>query len=258
MMLCSSLVQTKPDSRNGEATKRASEQLCIAAGKGFRYRLNVKVFEQSGRMPANGFREVCRVLPPAQAGFSLIELLITMALMIILTTMLWGFGSASHQRAQKKVCQQNLQKIYVALEIYANDFAGKFPETAGARTSEEALDVLVPRYTADTAIFICPGGRDSALPAGVSFRTRKISYAYYMGRHLTNDQETLMSDRQVDTHPKSAGDYAFSSTGKPPGNNHHKYGGNFLFGDGRLELSPPRVPFSLTVPQGVVLLNPKP
>ena len=207
---------------------------------------------------ANGSCEVRGGPPSVPGGFSLLEMLITLALMIILTTMLWGFGSAGRQRAQLKACQQNLSKIYVALQIYANDCAGKFPETAGARTSEEALDVLVPRYTADTSTFICPGGRDSALPAGESFRNRRISYAYYMGWRLGGEAGPLMSDRQVDTRPKSAGDLVFSTTGKPPGNNHHKYGGNFLFCDGNLKLTPPQLAFSLVATQGVVLLNPRP
>jgi len=218
----------------------------------------MKALGQSGRTPANGFRVVHHTRCPAQAGFSLVELLITLVLMLIMTTMMWGFGSANRQRAEKKACQQNLSKIYLALQIYANDYAGKLPETAEARTSEEALYVLVPRYTVDTSIFICPGGRGSALPEGESFRKRRISYAYYMGVHLNDAQQALMSDRQVNTQAKNAGDYAFSTTGKPPGNNHHKYGGNFLFGDGHMEMTPAQVPFSLAVTQGVVLLNPRP
>jgi prepilin-type processing-associated H-X9-DG protein len=67
-----------------------------------------------------------------------------------------------------------------------------------------------------------------------------------------------MSDQQVNTLPKRAGDPVFSADGKPPGNNHSSYGGNFLFGDGHAELSPPRLAFSLVTTQGVVLLNPKP
>ena len=144
----------------------------------------MKAFGQGGRVPANGFREVRRARCPAQAGFSLVELLITLVLMLIMTSMMWGFGSANRQRAEKKACQQNLSKIYLAMQIYANDYGGKFPENTNAQTSELALDVLVPRYTADTSIFICPGGRDSALPEGVSFRKTKISYAYYMGAPL--------------------------------------------------------------------------
>jgi len=68
----------------------------------------------------------------------------------------------------------------------------------------------------------------------------------------------LMSDRQVNTLPKNADDFAFSTNGKSPGNNHHRYGGNFLFCDGHMEMTPARIPFSLAITQGVVLLNPKP
>jgi prepilin-type processing-associated H-X9-DG protein/prepilin-type N-terminal cleavage/methylation domain-containing protein len=203
----------------------------------------------------------CKVRRPqssVRSGFSLIELLVVLGLLIVLTTMYWGFSSPSYQRRQRVACEQNLQKIYIAMEIYANDSRGKFPVTAGAQASEEALDVLVPRYTADTALFICPGSEGASLPFGESFRKRKISYAYYMGRELSDSQESLMSDCQIDTGAKTAGEFAFSSTGRPPGNNHSKYGGNFLFCDGHLESSPPRVPFSLPLSRGVVLLNPKP
>lgn len=193
-----------------------------------------------------------------RAGFSLIELLITLALLIIMMTVYWGRGSASRQRRDLKACGQNLEKIFVAMQIYANDHAGRFPDVAGARTSEEALDALVPRYTVDTSVFICPGTKDAPLPSGESFRNRTISYAYYMGRALTNAEAALMSDRQVDTRSKAAGQLLFSQTGKPPGSNHSKYGGNLLFCDGRTETSrsPARMP--LPLPPGVVLLNPKP
>jgi prepilin-type N-terminal cleavage/methylation domain-containing protein len=210
------------------------------------------------RCRADNLRGTCHAPASVQGGFSLIELLVTLALLIILTTMYWGFSSGSHQRQQQKACQSNLAKIYVALGIYATDHGERFPDVAGARTSEEALDALVPRYTVDTASFICPGSKDSALPAGESFLKRRISYAYYMGRRPADAQEALMSDKQIDTQGKAAGQNVFSSTGKPPGNNHHKYGGNFLFCDGRLELTPTRPPFSLVLTQGVVLLNPKP
>jgi prepilin-type N-terminal cleavage/methylation domain-containing protein/prepilin-type processing-associated H-X9-DG protein len=215
-------------------------------------------FGQSEGIQADGFRRVCLVPRPARAGFSLIELLVVLALMLIMTTMMWGFGSSSRQRAEKRACQQNLSKIYVALQIYATDYPGTLPANTNARTSEEALYVLVPRYTADTSIFICPGGRDTALPEGTSFRNRKISYAYCMGAHFNDAQAVLMSDRLVDTLPKNAGDDAFSLTGKPPGNNHHKYGGNFLFADGHMEMTPAHIPFPLATNKGVVLLNPRP
>jgi len=144
----------------------------------------------------------------------------------------------------------------MAMAVYANEHDGRFPELAGARTSEEALDALVPRYTVDTGVFACPGSKDAPPLPGESLRRHKISYAYYMGRGAADAQQVLMSDEQVNTQSKAAGDYAFSSTGKPPGNNHGKLGGNFLFCDGHAEATPPCVPFSLPLTGSVVLLNP--
>jgi prepilin-type N-terminal cleavage/methylation domain-containing protein len=192
-------------------------------------------------------------------GFSLIELLIVAALVLVLTSLYWESSSGNRQRQMRTSCQQDLQKIYMALQIYANDSASRFPVVFGARSSEEALSVLVPRYTVDTAVFICPASKDSPLPAGDSFSKRKISYAYYMGRRMADAQEPLLSDRQVNTDSKAAGDPVFSSTGKAPGNNHGKEGGNFLFGDGRAQWSPVNVGFPIPLnPDRVILLNPKP
>ena len=147
----------------------------------------------------------------------------------------------------------------MALTIYANDHAGMFPVVAGARTSAEALDALVPRYTVDTAVFICPGTKDPPLPAGESFRQQQDQLCLLHGPARGGcaagaDERPAGETRKS----KAAGEYAFSSTGKPPGNNHGKLGGNFLFCDGRAEPTPPRVPFSLALTQGVVLLNPNP
>ncbi|MGH7993420.1 MAG: type II secretion system protein, partial [Limisphaerales bacterium] len=146
----------------------------------------MRAFGQSGCVRANGERFG---IPSAESGFSLVELLIVLALMIILTTMMWGFTSESHQHAAQRACRQNLEKIYVALQIYANDFGGKLPEDTNATRSEVPLSLLVPRYTADTSIFICPGSKDSPLPSGVPFAHRQISYAYYMGQRLGDAQQ---------------------------------------------------------------------
>lgn len=193
------------------------------------------------------------------AGFSLIELLIVATLVLVLSSLYWESGSNNRQRQLRISCQQNLQKIYMALQIYANDNASRFPVIPGARTSEEALSTLVPRYTVDRAVFICPGSKDSRIPEEDPFAKQRVSYAYYMGRRLADSQEPLLSDRQVNADAKAVGDPAFSSTGKPPGNNHGREGGNFLFGDGHAQWSPVAVGFPLPLnPGGTILLNPKP
>jgi prepilin-type N-terminal cleavage/methylation domain-containing protein/prepilin-type processing-associated H-X9-DG protein len=209
---------------------------------------------QQVRCPANEGGRIRRVGSYVLSGFSLIELLIVITILLVLTTVYWNQGMGGNRKV--KACELNLQKIHLALEIYANDFKGVYPVTTNARTSGEVLSVLVPRYTADTSIFICPASKDSPLPAGEPFPRRKISYAYYMGRRPGNAAEALMSDRQIDAQMKNVGERVFSDTGKPPAINHGKTGGNFLFCDGHVEFSPPRIPFSLGQTQGIVLLNP--
>jgi hypothetical protein len=176
--------------------------------------------------------------------------------------MMYGFASGRHQRNQRELCADNLQKIYLALQIYANDYHSALPAVSNAQTSEQPMNLLVPRYSADTSIFICPGGRDADLPSGEPLTSGKISYAYYMGRQLKpmpgSTPVVLMSDRQVNTDPKRAGEYVFSPDGRSPGNNHHKFGGNFLLMDGSVLPSEPLLNFAIGIPPGVVLLNPKP
>lgn len=195
-------------------------------------------------------------LARSAGGFSLLELLITLAIIVLLTTMYFGPNTAGKQQALKRVCQKNLEKIFVSMEIYANEHSGRFPDKPGATTAGQALAALVPKYTSDTSPFTCPASKDSPLAPGDSLASRPISYAYYMGRSSTNGPQVLMSDRQVDTLAKSAGAPVFSSTGKPPGNNHRKFGGNLLFTDGHTESISYTTPFALPINPGEKLLNP--
>jgi prepilin-type N-terminal cleavage/methylation domain-containing protein/prepilin-type processing-associated H-X9-DG protein len=192
-------------------------------------------------------------------GFSLLELLIVVALIIVLFTLYWSGGSRAFQTKQLANCERNLQNIYVALKTYAIDNSSRLPVLAGSTTSEPVLSQLIPRCTTGTEYFICPGGKDSALPEAQPFADRKISYAYYMGHKIDDGaSEPLMSDRQVDTDPKLQGQPLFSPDGKKPGNNHNKYGGNIMFCDGNVQISPASSAFNLTNAPNIILLNPKP
>jgi len=191
-------------------------------------------------------------------GFSLIELLIVAALILTMFVMTYGSRTRSRQQRQLQQCNRNLQSVFVALDIYANDHEGIFPVVTNAHSSEAALAGLVPRYTSTTSAFICPAAGDRELPNGESFERRRISYAYYMGRRRTDGAEPLMTDEQVDALPKIKGRPLFSTNGKSPGNNHKNGGGNLLFADGRVEKSGALAPSSLLLTPGVTLLNPKP
>ncbi len=177
------------------------------------------------------------------------------AILVILVS-LFGRGGGRKDVALQTACQRNLEKVFMALDIYSSEHAGNFPVKPDARTSEDALSLLVPKYTADTSMFLCPASKSSSLSPGQALAEGRISYAYYMGRQATNAAQPLMSDEQVNTLSKEVNEVVFADSKKPPGNNHGKLGGNFLFTDGHLDSSPLRAAFSLVLTQGVVLLNP--
>jgi type II secretory pathway pseudopilin PulG len=191
-------------------------------------------------------------------GFSLLELLIVLVLLIILTAVMGGqYGAAGRKRALAG-CQKNLQTIYLALSIYENDNNGSFPFLKGAATPAGPLSLLVPKSTTVTEIFICPGGKDAPLPEAESFATRKISYAYYMGRTTNDDAGAIIvSDAQVDAAPKNKGQRIFSEDGRKPGNNHGKEGGNLLSRGGEVTFSGPKASRDVPYPPNVRLLNPE-
>ena len=193
------------------------------------------------------------------AGFSLLELFLVAVIIFIVFTLFISAGSKSGQEKRLAACQSNLQNIYAALRTFSQDNNGALPAVPGAQTSEAPLSLLVPKYTTGSEFFICPGGRDKPLPDAQPFADRKISYAYYLGRTLEDGSDApLVSDAQVDTASKTQGQIVFSPDGKKPGNNHNKFGGNFLFCDGNVQPTPARLAFPLPQATNVILLNPKP
>ncbi len=196
------------------------------------------------------------VLRPTVRGFSLIELMVVAAILVIVSTLYWGRSSGNRQRDLQNACQRNLQQLYVALDLYAREHQGRFPANEEARTSAAALAVLVPLYTSETRAFVCPGVKDPVDLPAKSFARQKIGYAFYMGQWSTNANGLLLTDAQVDAGPKTAGQQVFSPNGNGPGNNHHRYGGNLMFSDGRVERIGPRAAAAMPIPPGVKLLNP--
>ena len=190
------------------------------------------------------------------AGFKLLELLLVVAILAVVFIMYMSWAGKGGRTSERKACAKNLQRTHIAMDTYAAEHAGKYPDVTGALTSAEALDALLPKYTVDASGFICPASKDSAPPSGASIAKHKISYSYYMGRRKTESAEALLTDRQVNTLSKNPGQFLFSTNSKAPGNNHGQAGGNILFIDGRVEWSGPAASFPLVLTPGVVLLNP--
>ena len=191
-------------------------------------------------------------------GFSLVELLVVMALVLVMYAAMYGPSSASGQAKRRAQCVQQLMQMHQMLTLFAGEHDGAFPAARGP-TSESALSQLVPLYTTDTSVFICPGSGHAALPGAQPFADRRISYAYCAGLKRDADPGAiLVADALAKPDALRSGDTLFSITGAAPGNNHRTGGGNVLFVDGHVESLPAVAPRALPLPPGATLLNPKP
>jgi prepilin-type processing-associated H-X9-DG protein len=201
------------------------------------------------------FRQKCA---PAENGFMAIELLAVLAIILVLFCLYWGGPLTSGSRSKYAACAKNLEFIHTAMATYAMDNNDRFPFVTKAETSDAPLTLLIPKYTTQTASFICPASGDRKLAEGESFAKKRISYAYVMGLTRTNEPlQFIMSDEQIDTKAKAAGARVFSADGKSIGNNHGTDGGNLLFVDGSVQQIAAQSPSALGL-QGGTLLNPKP
>jgi len=188
-------------------------------------------------------------------GFSMIELLVVVVVLVVLTTLMWAPRTGRRENARLVACKSQLERVFIAMQIYANECGSRFPRSPGAKTAGEALQVLVPRYTSDTASLICPGSKFSLKP-DQPLNSQKISYSYYSGLQASDTGQPLITDEQLASSVPAPARFQFSGDGKPPGTNHGKQGGNVLFCDGHVEMRTPGAPLPKGMPEQVTLLNP--
>jgi prepilin-type N-terminal cleavage/methylation domain-containing protein/prepilin-type processing-associated H-X9-DG protein len=70
----------------------------------------------------------------ARSGFTIVELLVTVAVIAILASLLLPALSRAKARADLAVCKNNVHQIGLGLQLYANDFEGEFPPGYGNNT----------------------------------------------------------------------------------------------------------------------------
>lgn len=120
------------------------------------------------------------------SAFTLIELIISIAIMMMLVALLFVVMGPVIEKEHQTVCISNLHQIWSGLMLYKAD-NGNLPDIP-------ERELLSGRYVRNPNIFYCPNDRQLA----ENRREQRPSYAYaYMGASLLSDPIARELQRQV-------------------------------------------------------------
>jgi prepilin-type N-terminal cleavage/methylation domain-containing protein/prepilin-type processing-associated H-X9-DG protein len=170
-----------------------------------------------------------------RAGFSLVELLVVLAIIAILAALLFPVFATARGKAAQAVCLANLQQIGMALELYAQDFDQCLPDEYVPWRGGYP-DVVQP-YLRDYRVFVCPQ-QSEATHVSYGLPEWNASAARYWGvvrlTQVGSPAEAILLAENT-TSWYSTRDPAHSVFFPPDGNvawTRHAGGANYLFLDG--------------------------
>ena len=102
------------------------------------------------------------------AGFTLVELLVAIAIIAVLGAMLYPVMARAREQARKTSCVSNLRQLGQGLEMYRQDHDGWWPfenspaphECVCSPFNARAISTTIyPAYVPDKRVFRCPSSR---------------------------------------------------------------------------------------------------
>ena len=194
-------------------------------------------------------------IPSKRTGFTLVEILVVIAIIGVLAALLFGVYSRVREKGRSASCQSNLRQIALAMQQYVGDNDGVFPpifvtvdkDTPNSKSYD--WDELINPYIKSRAIFYCPTNK--AESSWVYTGGNVAGYAYnfldlnrwgktksFSGQHESNfdslsdivlnyDESTFNGEFEVRT--------IEASCGPEPLRDLHSGGANFSYGDGHVK-----------------------
>ncbi len=177
-------------------------------------------------------------------GFTIIELLIVIAIIGILTGTLLSAISRARESGRRIECASNLRQIGFGLIMYSNENNETFP--INGATAMKDLNTLYPDYVSERRVFKCPSDNlvtleeNSNITSGDAFEKDECSYGYdnthnpadaagvaLAGDRPTNDNTNTPTDAKS---PNHGGTVNTAGTADIAGN-----GQNLVYIDGHVE-----------------------
>ena len=91
-------------------------------------------------------------------GFTLVELLVVLAIIALLAALLFPVFAAARAKAHQTSCLNNLKQIELAVMMYVSDHNGTYPPACHTDGSYSVFwQSLVLPYIQSMTIFVCPG-----------------------------------------------------------------------------------------------------
>ncbi len=196
-------------------------------------------------------------IPPKRTGFTLVEILVVIAIIGVLAALLFAVFSRVREKGRSASCQNNLRQIAMAMQQYVGDNDGVFPpmlvmaDKSIPNSKSAHWDDFIMPYLKSRAIFYCPTNQAESswvdtigdLP-GYSYNSfdlnrRDKARKLFLGQHESNfdalSDVVLNTDDPIWNENSSGLETIETSCGPQPLIDLHSGGANFSYGDGHVK-----------------------